>query len=204
MVGSARRSTQTDAKMIAGCSVVFKGGVARATERSGKWCNSCWEHAVGIKVRHTDRGQLTMKSERAGVETGRAQRHVGLNLALVACALPVGWQRMISPLRSMLRCRLILKPLVSITRCPSAVRRTLSSARDSNSNASDDDNLRTARSWLASLHAEAIPLKSIGELTFSRSSGPGGQNVNKYDQRRKNSTARYTKHVIKESILKLL
>jgi peptidyl-tRNA hydrolase ICT1 len=60
------------------------------------------------------------------------------------------------------------------------VQRCLSSARDSSSSASDDE-LRAARSWLASLHAEAIPLKSIGEVSFSRSSGPGGQNVNKYD-----------------------
>lgn len=39
--------------------------------------------------------------------------------------------------------------------------------------------LQEARAWLAQLHADTIP-KSIGELTFSRSSGPGGQNVNKY------------------------
>jgi peptidyl-tRNA hydrolase ICT1 len=42
-----------------------------------------------------------------------------------------------------------------------------------------DEELRVARGWLAKLHAETIP-KSIGELSFSRSSGPGGQNVNKY------------------------
>lgn len=45
-----------------------------------------------------------------------------------------------------------------------------------------DEELHAARKWLAELHAEAIPLQSIGELSFSRSSGPGGQNVNKYDQ----------------------
>ena len=39
--------------------------------------------------------------------------------------------------------------------------------------------IQEARAWLAQLHADTIP-KSIGELTFSRSSGPGGQNVNKY------------------------
>lgn len=61
------------------------------------------------------------------------------------------------------------------------MQRSLSSARDSSSHASDDD-LRAARSWLAGLHAETIPFKSIGELSFSRSSGPGGQNVNKYDK----------------------
>lgn len=41
------------------------------------------------------------------------------------------------------------------------------------------EELQEARKWLAQLHAETIP-KIIGELSFSRSSGPGGQNVNKY------------------------
>ena len=59
------------------------------------------------------------------------------------------------------------------------MQRALSSARDDGT----DEELRAARSWLAALDAEAIPLKSIGELSFSRSSGPGGQNVNKYDTR---------------------
>lgn len=53
------------------------------------------------------------------------------------------------------------------------------SRRSANSAAGDE--LRAARNWLASLDAETIPLQSIGELSFSRSSGPGGQNVNKYD-----------------------
>jgi peptidyl-tRNA hydrolase ICT1 len=91
----------------------------------------------------------------------------------------------------MLRCRLFLQRPVSITAWPSAVQRCVSTARgessssgsgNNTSTAADDDALRTARSWLAGLHAEALPLKSIGELSFSRSSGPGGQNVNKYDQ----------------------
>lgn len=48
----------------------------------------------------------------------------------------------------------------------------------SRTNAREED-LQAARKWLDQLHADTIP-KSIGELTFSRSSGPGGQNVNKY------------------------
>ncbi|KAH7095563.1 hypothetical protein FB567DRAFT_32581 [Paraphoma chrysanthemicola] len=81
----------------------------------------------------------------------------------------------------MLRCRFAPRTLVSVTRAAPLVQRCLSSARDSSS-ASDED-LKAARSWLAGLHAEAIPLKSIGELSFSRSSGPGGQNVNKVNSK---------------------
>lgn len=43
----------------------------------------------------------------------------------------------------------------------------------------NEEELQQARAWLAALHADVIPLKTIGELSFSRSSGPGGQNVNK-------------------------
>ena len=43
----------------------------------------------------------------------------------------------------------------------------------------DDESHREARTWLARFNANTIP-KNICEVTFSRSSGPGGQNVNKY------------------------
>lgn len=42
----------------------------------------------------------------------------------------------------------------------------------------DEAELAAARTWLARLDAETIP-RSIGAVSFSRSSGPGGQNVNK-------------------------
>ncbi|KAL5121053.1 hypothetical protein ACEQ8H_000902 [Pleosporales sp. CAS-2024a] len=75
----------------------------------------------------------------------------------------------------MLRCRLrMLGPSAVVQRCRS------SSAR---AGTAGDDDVRTARAWLAGLHAETIPLKSIGELSFSRSSGPGGQNVNKVNSK---------------------
>ncbi|KAK5126238.1 hypothetical protein LTR85_010473 [Meristemomyces frigidus] len=42
----------------------------------------------------------------------------------------------------------------------------------------DEQELDAARKWLARLDPETIP-RSICEVSFSRSSGPGGQNVNK-------------------------
>lgn len=41
-----------------------------------------------------------------------------------------------------------------------------------------DEDLAAARKWLADLNPDTIP-RSLSEITFSRSSGPGGQNVNK-------------------------
>ena len=40
--------------------------------------------------------------------------------------------------------------------------------------------MRAAREWLASFDLDTIP-KKLCDISFSRSSGPGGQNVNKYD-----------------------
>jgi len=72
----------------------------------------------------------------------------------------------------MLRARVpaLARPLLHV--------RYAASARAACVEASSNE-LQAARKWLAQLHADTIP-RSIGELTFSRSSGPGGQNVNKY------------------------
>jgi peptidyl-tRNA hydrolase ICT1 len=49
-----------------------------------------------------------------------------------------------------------------------------------------DEDLAAARKWLADLNPDTIP-RSLSEITFSRSSGPGGQNVNKYASRENQS-----------------
>lgn len=76
------------------------------------------------------------------------------------------------------RCRPALT-LISVKRAPQAVQQCFFSTRRDGSSTVSDEELHKARAWLAALHAEVIPLKTIGELSFSRSSGPGGQNVNK-------------------------
>ncbi|KAF2096341.1 peptidyl-tRNA hydrolase domain-containing protein [Rhizodiscina lignyota] len=45
-----------------------------------------------------------------------------------------------------------------------------------------EQDIAAARKWLAKFDAETIP-KSICEVDFSRSSGPGGQNVNKVNSK---------------------
>ena len=44
---------------------------------------------------------------------------------------------------------------------------------------SSKDDQSEARRWLATFNQSTIP-RSLCQITFSRSSGPGGQNVNKY------------------------
>lgn len=43
----------------------------------------------------------------------------------------------------------------------------------------DEEELKKAREWLKDFSTSSIP-RDIGSMTYSRSSGPGGQNVNKY------------------------
>ncbi|OCL04867.1 hypothetical protein AOQ84DRAFT_300010 [Glonium stellatum] len=50
------------------------------------------------------------------------------------------------------------------------------------SNGISEEDLRTARKWLDNLGPGSIP-NNICELSFSRSSGPGGQNVNKVNSK---------------------
>jgi hypothetical protein len=46
-------------------------------------------------------------------------------------------------------------------------------------NSEEGKEIAAARKWLDAMTPETIP-RSICDVTFSRSSGPGGQNVNKY------------------------
>lgn len=43
----------------------------------------------------------------------------------------------------------------------------------------EDEDHKAARKWLESFSVNSIP-RNLAEISFSRSSGPGGQNVNKY------------------------
>ena len=82
--------------------------------------------------------------------------------------------------RSMLRRQWALRSL-NVERLPFCtyfVYRCLSSPAKGR----DEEDHREARTWLAKFNADTIP-KNIGQFTFSRSSGPGGQNVNKYERR---------------------
>lgn len=54
------------------------------------------------------------------------------------------------------------------------------SFRAENHEGPSEEEQKAARTWLASYNPGTIP-RSLCDMSFSRSSGPGGQNVNKYD-----------------------
>ncbi|KAK5114314.1 hypothetical protein LTR62_002565 [Meristemomyces frigidus] len=58
------------------------------------------------------------------------------------------------------------------------VTRALATKRSTNAEEADEAELAAARKWLANLNPDTIP-RNLCDITFSRSSGPGGQNVNK-------------------------
>ena len=66
-------------------------------------------------------------------------------------------------------------PLLSQSLAPV---RCLAISRDAKEAISEDEH-QEARNWLSGFSIDSVP-KSACEVTFSRSSGPGGQNVNKY------------------------
>jgi peptidyl-tRNA hydrolase ICT1 len=75
--------------------------------------------------------------------------------------------------------RYVFQPIVRHTNFQSKISqhaRAFASKRGSSDYSEED--LIAARKWLADLNPDTIP-RSLSEITFSRSSGPGGQNVNK-------------------------
>ncbi|PGG96310.1 hypothetical protein AJ79_09644 [Helicocarpus griseus UAMH5409] len=61
---------------------------------------------------------------------------------------------------------------------PTTCTRQLASRRHANPQELTDEELDAARTWLSQLTPRTIP-RNIGDISYSRSSGPGGQNVNK-------------------------
>jgi hypothetical protein len=83
------------------------------------------------------------------------------------------------PLTTMLRCP--ARPLVSLllsARPLLLLAATRPFAVQTSAGDATVEDLEAARRWLEKLDPDTIP-KSICDLSFSRSSGPGGQNVNK-------------------------
>ncbi|RAL10883.1 peptidyl-tRNA hydrolase domain protein [Aspergillus homomorphus CBS 101889] len=76
---------------------------------------------------------------------------------------------------------LLLIPLVSPTIATRTFAFRRSAATRDDDHASEDD-LSAARQWLASFSSKSIP-RDICEISFSRSGGPGGQNVNKVNSK---------------------
>ena len=60
-----------------------------------------------------------------------------------------------------------------------ATSRSLRSYASSVTQDADEEDIAAARSWLSRLNADTIRQNTTCDISFSRSSGPGGQNVNK-------------------------
>lgn len=82
---------------------------------------------------------------------------------------------------ALLRPRLLLNHVNNIfplTRTP-ILQRSFASRRAAALADDQDEDLAAARTWLANLNPRTVP-RHLCEISFSRSGGPGGQNVNKY------------------------
>ncbi|EEH37501.2 peptidyl-tRNA hydrolase domain-containing protein [Paracoccidioides lutzii Pb01] len=65
---------------------------------------------------------------------------------------------------------------------PTPYTRQLASRQITSSQGLTDEELSTARIWLSELTPRTIP-RNIGDVSYSRSGGPGGQNVNKVNSK---------------------
>lgn len=79
----------------------------------------------------------------------------------------------------MLRANFGLRWYWKHTETPSIAKRSIeTSPKWQSLHESSEDKQKAARQWLRSFDSKTIP-RSVCEVSFSRSSGPGGQNVNK-------------------------
>ncbi|KAL5335724.1 hypothetical protein BJX70DRAFT_309099 [Aspergillus crustosus] len=74
--------------------------------------------------------------------------------------------------------RTMFRPFSPFIRHSVPIRRSFTSRRTESSN----DEVTAARHWLSKFNSTIIP-RQVGEVSFSRSSGPGGQNVNKVNSK---------------------
>ncbi|SMR60230.1 unnamed protein product [Zymoseptoria tritici ST99CH_1E4] len=88
-------------------------------------------------------------------------------------SLPPGMNRLLAPRWTAARLVIIPppSPILSISRA-------FTNSSGGRNNDLDEEGLKAARQWLQKLDADTIP-RDLCEVSFSRSSGPGGQNVNK-------------------------
>ena len=68
------------------------------------------------------------------------------------------------------------RPQVYILKARPVITRCLASGRHGDA---DEAEIDAARKWLAKLDADTIRRHAVCDMSYSRSSGPGGQNVNK-------------------------
>jgi hypothetical protein len=68
---------------------------------------------------------------------------------------------------------------IVIPRIRASVRLTERAFSTSSTKLASEEELSAARRWLQDFNDTTLP-RSIGDVSYSRSSGPGGQNVNKY------------------------
>lgn len=72
-----------------------------------------------------------------------------------------------------------IRPATPYCSLASAATRCFASKRGAGTS-DDEAEIDAARKWLAKLDADTIRNNAVCDVSFSRSSGPGGQNVNKY------------------------
>ncbi|KAL4884644.1 hypothetical protein BJY04DRAFT_215106 [Aspergillus karnatakaensis] len=96
--------------------------------------------------------------------------------------------------------RVMFRNLYPFIRYSATIRRSFTSRRAAD--VSNDD-VAAAREWLSKFNSTIIP-RHVGEISFSRSGGPGGQNVNKSVPALASVNSKATLRVPLHSLLPLL